>query len=82
LGLEARKAQLEEIIEKEKCFSLGALAVNGTDLIAIGIPEGPEVGRVLNDLLDAVMDEQVPNEKQALLRRVWYHVSDGHDRGE
>ncbi|MBQ2203845.1 MAG: tRNA nucleotidyltransferase, partial [Oscillospiraceae bacterium] len=43
------------------------LAVNGRDLIALGIPEGPAVGRTLNALLEAVLGEEVPNERDALL---------------
>lgn len=43
------------------------LAVNGNDLIAIGFKQGPAIGSVLNDLLNLVIDEQIQNEKAALL---------------
>ena len=45
------------------------LAVNGTDLIAAGVPEGPAIGRLLNNLLEAVIAGEAANEKQALLSR-------------
>ncbi len=48
------------------CFSVRSLAVNGRDIMALGIPEGPEVGRVLAALFDAVTDGTVPNEREAL----------------
>ncbi len=63
-------AKLEEtakrVIEQEQCFSLKDLAVNGSDLIALGIPRGETIGKTLNSLLRAVIEEKVPNEKEAL----------------
>ena len=53
-----------EILAAEACFSLKDLAVRGGDL---GLPSGPEVGRALNVLLEAVIDGAVPNERSALL---------------
>ena len=48
-------------------LSIKNLAVNGNDLIAIGFKQGPAIGSVLNDLLNLVIDEQIQNEKAALL---------------
>ena len=39
----------------------------GGDLMAAGIPKGKAVGLCLNALLDAVLDERLPNEKSVLL---------------
>ena len=58
----------KEIIENNECFSLKALAVKGNDLINIGIPEGSELGKKLEFLLDAVINERVENKKEALLK--------------
>ena len=58
---------LDEIIEQNQCFSLKDLAVNGRDLIAAGVPEGVTIGRILNRLMDMVIDEQVENNKEKLL---------------
>ena len=52
------------------CYSLNMLAVNGSDLIENGMAPGPAVGRTLNSLLQAVMEERLPNEKSALLAYV------------
>ena len=57
----------KEIINSGECFSLKDLAVSGNDLINVGIPAGKELGKALDFLLDAVMNEKVENEKQALL---------------
>lgn len=51
---------------EEQCFSLKDLAVKGSDIMALGIPAGPEVGKALHMLLEAVIDGEVPNEKEAL----------------
>ena len=57
---------LSEIEAENACLSLRDLAVNGHDLMAAGIT-GPAIGRTLNQLLSLVLDEQLPNEKNALL---------------
>lgn len=46
--------------------TLKTLAVNGNDLLTLGI-RGREVGLQLQTLLDAVLDGRLPNERQALL---------------
>ena len=58
---------ITEIVAEESCLSIKDLAVNGYDLIALGIT-GQAIGQTLNALLEAVLDEQLPNEKDALLR--------------
>ena len=66
-----RSADLERLgralLEREACFSLRDLAVNGGDLLAAGLSPGPAVGQALNALLDAVTDGRVANERAALL---------------
>ena len=43
------------------------LAVNGRDIIDMGVTGGKQIGRLLNLLLDSVIDGTLPNEKAALL---------------
>lgn len=57
----------DEILAAEDCLSLSDLAVNGKDLIALGISPGREMGKILDRLLDAVLNDKVKNEKSALL---------------
>lgn len=57
----------EDILASEQCFKLKDLAVNGNDLIEIGIPKGREVGNTLNWLLDMVINGEVENKKNELL---------------
>ena len=67
---DARMAQrmeaLDALLRERPCFTLRDLAVNGSDLTALGF-RGPAVGRALNGLLNAVMEGRLPNEKEALL---------------
>lgn len=60
---------LAEILEQEACFSLKDLAVKGSDLIAVGYEKGSLLGKCLNRLLDEVLDERLPNEKEVLLAK-------------
>ena len=64
--------RLQRLCEKEMCtstaYTLKMLAVNGNDLMALGI-RGREVGNILQQLLEGVMDGNWPNEKAILLRQ-------------
>ncbi|MBE6995797.1 MAG: HD domain-containing protein [Ruminococcaceae bacterium] len=66
LDLDEGEAILEKLLAEDACFSLKQLAVNGRDLLALGL-RGAEIGRVLDALLDAVVNGEVPNEREALL---------------
>lgn len=59
---------IEEIRLEDACLSLRTLAVDGDDLMALGIPKGKRIGEMLHALLDDVIEEHLPNEKDALLQ--------------
>jgi tRNA nucleotidyltransferase (CCA-adding enzyme) len=46
------------------------LAISGEDLKAMGIPKGPEMGSLLSQVRQAVLDEKCPPERQAQLALV------------
>lgn len=58
-----------EIREAEECVSLRTLAVNGRDLIAAGLQPGRELGDILKQLLDEVLETPEKNEKDYLISR-------------
>ena len=64
--LKLRMDALDAVLAEKPCFSLKDLAVNGRDMMAAGL-KGREIGDALQMLLEAVMDERVPNEKDALI---------------
>ena len=57
---------LDRLLAEDACFSLKQLAVNGRDLLALGL-SGPAVGAALEELLEKVTDGTLPNEREALL---------------
>lgn len=60
---------LGEVLVEGNCFSRKNLAVNGNDIKALGVSEGPEIGRIIQTLMGEVMSEQLANEKEVLLNR-------------
>ena len=60
------EAIMDALLEKDACFSLKQLAVNGRDMAALGL-EGPAIGQALQALLEAVMDGETDNDRAALL---------------
>ncbi len=61
------EACLAEVLAEQACFTVKDLATSGHDLLALGIAPGPQVGKVLAHLLAMVQNEELPNEKAALL---------------
>lgn len=58
---------LQEVLAETPCLTVRDLAVNGQDMMALGL-SGKDVGAMLEKLLQLVLDEQLPNEKTALLQ--------------
>ncbi len=69
-----------EIIEQNQCFKLRNLAVDGRDIMYFfNLKEGKEVGAVLNELLDLVINGSLENERVALIK---YMVDKAFNREE
>ena len=60
---------LDQAIQEKMCFSYADLEITGKDLIGLGIPAGPVIGKVKKQLLDEVIDGNLKNEKEALNAR-------------
>ena len=60
------EACLRDLLAQAQCFRIKDLAVNGNDLMALGL-QGKAIGQTLQYLLEQVMEERIPNEKAALL---------------
>lgn len=65
-----------KIQKSGECFSLNTLAVNGRDLIEVGIG-GEEIGIILEYLLTLVIDGIIDNEFSALINAVHKYKKDG-----
>lgn len=57
----------DDIITNGECFTLSKLAVNGSDISALGIFPAKQIGKVLFALLEKVMDGEAENEKKSLI---------------
>ncbi len=65
---------IDEIRAEDACLSLRTLAVGGDDLMELGIPKGKQIGEMLHVLLEEVIEERLPNEKNALLQAAKEHL--------
>lgn len=63
------ETRLAAILAQAPCLSMKDLAIGGRELMALGIPQGTELGRILNRLLDEVADGILENTTEALLLR-------------
>jgi len=66
--LDALEAALRALRDEAECVVQPAqLAVSGNDLMALGLPQGPKIGRILEALLEAVTDGTCENDREDLL---------------
>ncbi|MFL5919527.1 MAG: CCA tRNA nucleotidyltransferase [Gaiellaceae bacterium] len=65
-------ARLRTLLEQERVHPhrLEDLAIDGNDLLQLGYSEGPALGRTLDSLLDAVVEQPSLNTREQLLARV------------
>lgn len=74
IGKESRRKKYEDvyiiagkIVAEQQCFSLKDLAVNGLDVMSLGVASGPMVGITLDHLLDKVLAGELKNDTESLL---------------
>lgn len=60
----------EEIILDGDCTSLKTLAINGGDLIKLGVKPGPQMGEILASLLAQVIEDPSMNTRETLIDQV------------
>jgi tRNA nucleotidyltransferase (CCA-adding enzyme) len=65
---------LDRILAEKQPFSLKDLAMSGSDILALGVQPGPQIGTLLNQLLDEVIDGRLPNDHNALLAFAKQHI--------
>ncbi|MBI4211112.1 MAG: HD domain-containing protein [Deltaproteobacteria bacterium] len=66
-GILRLRARIEEELAKKTPFGPKDLAVNGHDLMSMGIPEGPMLGVIIKALVNRVLDDPSLNTKDQLL---------------
>ena len=66
-NLSAAEELYQEIAANHECVSLKTLAVTGSDLIALGMKPGKQIGETLHQLLELVLEDETLNTKETLL---------------
>ena len=69
-----RVQRLRDLVSTNPCVTLRDLAVNGKDLMGLGIPAGKKIGEILQVLLDRVISGETSNEREELLRTAMQFV--------
>ncbi len=68
--IHAMRELLAEMNSQEQCLSVRDLAIGGRDLMELGVPRGKQMGVLLEQMLGKVINEEIPNQKDALLDAV------------
>ncbi|MCR5724560.1 MAG: HD domain-containing protein [Treponema sp.] len=66
-NLNTLRERIRKTEQDKTALSLKDLAVNGNDLLALGIPAGKQIGLLLNELFQCVLDDPLMNTKEKLL---------------
>ncbi|NFI51816.1 CCA tRNA nucleotidyltransferase [Clostridium botulinum] len=61
------RENLKGILLNKECFNLKDLSINGKDLINLGLEKGKNIGEMLNELLELVMNNPDLNDKEILI---------------
>lgn len=61
------QGRIEKILEARDALSIKDLAIDGNDLMQIGVPKGKSIGSTLSYLLEAVLDDPAQNNAEQLL---------------
>ena len=69
-SLETYRQIYDTIMEKQQCLSIRDLAITGSDLIALGMQPGKELGETLKKLLELVLEDPELNTKEKLIQLV------------
>jgi putative nucleotidyltransferase with HDIG domain len=69
-GVLKLRKRIEEEMAKKPPFGPKDLAINGHDIISLGMPEGPMIGRILQAIVEHVLDKPQDNNRDKLLALV------------
>lgn len=66
-ALEKYMELYEEILARKECLTLKDLAVNGKDLMELGVTQGRQIGEILHKLLELVLEDPEKNTREYLI---------------
>ncbi len=56
------------VMSAGECYNLSMLCITGEELLTLGLPQGPKIGKFLGELLELVMQGRLSNDKSELLQ--------------
>lgn len=66
--IEMMRRLVKHALETGAVINRSGLAIGGKEIMSLGVPQGPEVGEILNELHDFVIDHPSFNTHDALMR--------------
>ena len=66
----------EEIISQNQCIQKKDLQINGRDLIAMGMKPGKQMGEVIDQLFESVLENPELNDREKLIMTLRYGLND------
>ena len=67
--IDAFEAMYNEIVAESDCIRMADLEITGRDIIDLGLKESPDIGKILKELFDEVIDEPSKNNEEYLKKR-------------
>jgi poly(A) polymerase/tRNA nucleotidyltransferase (CCA-adding enzyme) len=61
------QSHISEVLKQDMALKVSDLKVTGNDLAQIGVDKGPQMGKILNKLLDLVIEDPLKNKREVLL---------------
>lgn len=72
----ALKNRVEGIKNRKEPLSITDLAIDGNDLMSLGIPEGKKIGNILNYLFEKILEKPELNNRSKLMKLAKEYISD------
>ena len=60
----------DELKKDGAVYAVKDLEISGDDVISLGCPEGPEVGKILNQLFESYLAGEISNKRGILIESV------------
>lgn len=73
-GVLRLRNKIQEEIEKKTPLNVRDLAIGGKEVMALGVPEGPQIGSVLKQLLEFVLDDPDLNSQEKLTEILTHQI--------
>lgn len=68
--IHALQKRIAEVRSEDMALKVTDLDIDGSDLMKLGIQQGPQMGDILNELLDMVVEDPKLNDKETLIKIV------------